>query len=854
MTRVTRPPRTPLVVVCLLLAVVLAGPALARKGDKERKAQIAQLGEVYRVWLEEVDALITDDEVDAFLKLEKDYQRDAFIERFWQARDPYPDTSRNELRDRWAERVLQARQMFGSLLEDRARMLLLNGPPTGALRVRCTTILWPMEIWFYDGSEKIRDRFFLVFVQRGGLGAYRVWEPGEGIQALVQFASAGSTLGPGASERDILNAVATGCMNGDQVAGALARILRQGTMDYSLMLSRIQAPPSGPGGEWVATFSAYSTEVPADAASFPATLTLAYPARHQNRTVVQGMLAVPTAGAGLAQLGAHRSYNFVLTGEVLRGTRLFETFRYKFDFPLKEIAGESIPLVFERYLRPGAYRLVLKLEDLNLHAYYREQREVEVPSVEGLVESLPAADAESARLLAEANAAISSGDDTIRLVPPPGELKTGMVRFDTLTTGAALAEVVFELNGKPLFTKRAPPWSVELDLGSLPRTHTLRVRSLDAAGRELASDELLINAGAHRFKVRLLEPRAGEKYHDSLRAEAAVETPEAQGVERVEFFLNEERLATLYQPPWTQAIILPPGEPVAYVRAAAYLADGNSTEDVVFINAPDYLEEVDVQFVELYTTVVDRGGHPVEGLVREDFTVLEDGVEQKVLRFERVENLPVHAGVMLDISASMEERLAKVQAAALGFFEHAITPKDRAALVTFNDRPALAVRLTNDAETLAGGLAGLKAERGTALWDSLIFSLYYFNGVKGQRALIVLSDGEDENSRFSYEDTLDYARRSGVAMYVIGVDLARASRDARRKLARLADETGGRAFFIESIDELAAIYEQIQRELRSRYLVAYQSANASGSDKFRIVDVKLRRSGLEAKTLRGYYP
>ncbi len=339
-----------------------------------------------------------------------------------------------------------------------------------------------------------------------------------------------------------------------------------------------------------------------------------------------------------------------------------------------------------------------------------------------------------------------------------------------------------------------------------------------------------------------------------MRADVQVEVPEDQVLERVEFYLNEDLLATLYQPPFTQPMVLAAGEAAAYVRAVAYLADGNSTEDLVFINSPNLVEEVDVQLLELYTAVVDRAGHPVEGLEREDFTVREDGVEQSLLRFERVENLPVHVGVLLDISASMEERLPKVQAAALHFFEHAITPKDRAALVTFNDRPTLAVKLTSDAESLAGGLAGLKAERGTALWDSLIFGLYYLNGVKGQRAILVLSDGEDENSRFTYENTLDFARRSGVSIYTIGVDLARASREARRHLARLAEETGGRSFFIDSIDELASVYDQVQRELRSRYLLAYQSSNFSGGDKFRTVEVKVARSGLEAKTLRGYYP
>ena len=89
--------------------------------------------------------------------------------------------------------------------------------------------------------------------------------------------------------------------------------------------------------------------------------------------------------------------------------------------------------------------------------------------------------------------------------------------------------------------------------------------------------------------------------------------PEDGALERVEFFLNETLVATLYQPPFTQPIVLPEDGELAYVRAVAYLADGNSTEDLVFVNAPDNLEEVDVQFVELYTTVLDRGRRPVTG-------------------------------------------------------------------------------------------------------------------------------------------------------------------------------------------------------------------------------------------------
>jgi VWFA-related protein len=192
---------------------------------------------------------------------------------------------------------------------------------------------------------------------------------------------------------------------------------------------------------------------------------------------------------------------------------------------------------------------------------------------------------------------------------------------------------------------------------------------------------------------------------------------------------------------------------------------------------------------------------------------------------------------------------------AMGFFDKVITPKDRAAVITFADHPNLAVRFTNQQPLLAGGLAGLTASGNTALYDSLIYALYYFGGVKGKRAIVLLSDGKDEGSRYSYDDVLEYARRSGVAIYTVGIGLSTQSVDIRLKLSRLADETGGRFFFIEKARELDGIYDTIQKEVRSQYLLAYQSSKEGGSaDKFRTVEVKMAKPGLEAKTVRGYYP
>src|SRR6185295_9942887 len=142
----------------------------------------------------------------------------------------------------------------------------------------------------------------------------------------------------------------------------------------------------------------------------------------------------------------------------------------------------------------------------------------------------------------------------------------------------------------------------------------------------------------------------------------------------------------------------------------------------------------------------------------------------------------------------------------------------------------------------------------TVLYDCLIQALYYFGGIKGKRALILLTDGRDEGSKYPFSQALEYARRSGVTIYTVGIGLTSKDLDSRVKLDQLASETGGHAFFIERALELQGVYAQIERETRSQYLIAYQSSKQGNDDKFRTVEVKVGRPGLEAKTQKGYFP
>jgi len=836
-------------------------PDSAPPPSAAQAAEIEKLPPRQREFLETVAPLITEKERAAFLALPRDYQRDAFIRRFWEVRDPIPKTPRNEFREVWEERAKAARERFGNLTEDRAQMMLWNGPPGNVERGHCDALL-PVEIWGYDGTDRLKGSFTLVFVAPLGSvrGPYRLWSPYEGISSLL---TTEARVKGEANAESLLN----DCPQGSDIAGSLSL-----AADWTYVRTHNQLAPQ-PGAEWLATFLDRSTDLPAGAPAFPAQVDVTFPGRYGSRTVVQALVSVPRTEVTPERLEKSSAYNFLVDGEILYQGELFDNFRYRFNLPEGDVQVATIPLVFQRYLRPGDYRLVLKIEDTGGKRWFREQRDLVIPALQGVsaeaapgitappaaAAPAPAASSGTAPALAEANAAPFGSDErTIRILAPPPGLITGKVRLEAMTTGVGIAKVRFTLNGKPVLTKGKPPYSVELNLGDAPKIHTLQAVALDAADGKLAEDAILLNSGPHRFSIRLLEPQRGKSYRDSLRAQAQVDVPEGETLDRVELFLNDTNVATLYQPPYVQPLVLPPGGKLTYVRAVAYLADGNSTEDLVIVNAPDFVEEVNVDFVELFTTVVDNRGRPVEGLTQQDFTVLEDGAPQTVRRFELVRELPIYAGILLDTSESMGEndsaKLKEAVNGALRFFQQVIKPKDRAAVFTFNDTPTLAVRFTNQIDALSGGLNGLVAEGNTALYDSLIYSLYYFGGIKGKKAIVLLSDGQDYGSHYRFEQALDYARRSGVAVYAVGIALPPNDIEVRSKLQKLAEETGGRYFFVGVASELGKVFEQVEKELRSQYLLAYQSPQQGKGGKFRTVEVKISRPGLEAKTIRGYFP
>src|SRR6202040_2624044 len=212
--------------------------------------------------------------------------------------------------------------------------------------------------------------------------------------------------------------------------------------------------------------------------------------------------------------------------------------------------------------------------------------------------------------------------------------------LEATASGGGIRKLTFFLDGKEMLSRIRPPYTVELSLGPVPVTREVRVAAYDAAGRELASDLLVLNRPRQRFAVRLVEPRMGTRHRGEVLARAEVHVPDGASLDRLELFLDDRRVATLFQPPFTQLLSLPAvtgmgtganaagnaagiaagsAAGASYVRAVGYLADGTAAEDLAVINAADQVEKLDLPLVELSAAVFDRSGRPVGTLGAHDF-------------------------------------------------------------------------------------------------------------------------------------------------------------------------------------------------------------------------------------------
>jgi len=363
------------------------------------------------------------------------------------------------------------------------------------------------------------------------------------------------------------------------------------------------------------------------------------------------------------------------------------------------------------------------------------------------------------------------------------------------------------------------------------------------------SDEVSKRKG---FEITITSPRTGEFRFGRAEITAEVKIDDPSLVEKVEFTVDD-RLAFIDKEPPYSCIYDFGTAPHSFVIKARAFHRGNVTVTDTAITRRVILNyQVQVNRVVLNATAQDSGHRFALDLKKEDFRLEEDGVPQQIIDFY-VEQRPVILCLLLDSSGSMQGKMDRVHKAADRFVD-ALGREDQALIIDFDERVFLLQDFTRDTKLLKEAIESTYAEGGTALYDALFAAFRKLRDHAGRKAIILLSDGEDTNSKFSYQRVLETAKTSEVIIYTIGLGVSLLDVSTHSILKELAGETGGRPFFPGKAEDLEEIYQQIAEELRSQYYITYSPGNENWDGKWRKIRLSVpQQKELEVRTRRGYY-
>ena len=291
----------------------------------------------------------------------------------------------------------------------------------------------------------------------------------------------------------------------------------------------------------------------------------------------------------------------------------------------------------------------------------------------------------------------------------------------------------------------------------------------------------------------------------------------------------------------------------------------NSKQKATAKAAPSPADEqtpitVDVTRVNLLYTVTDKKGRFVSNLTRDDFEIIENKKSQKILEFTAETDLPLRLAILVDTSNSIRERFRFIQEAATDFIATVMRPgTDKAVVVSFDTSPELVADLTDDSVAITKAIRDLRPGGGTALYDAIFYACRDKLMVdqprdKFRRALIVLSDGDDNQSRYTREQALEMAHKADAVIYTISTNITHLETSGDKVLKRYAEETGGIAFFPFKAEDLGQSFENIANELRHQYNVFYRPEPLRTDGLYHPVEIKVKeRKELMVRARHGYY-
>ena len=289
-------------------------------------------------------------------------------------------------------------------------------------------------------------------------------------------------------------------------------------------------------------------------------------------------------------------------------------------------------------------------------------------------------------------------------------------------------------------------------------------------------------------------------------------------------------------------------------NAGATAAD-NPGDQGALITIHSRVNEVNVLFI-----ATDKHGRFVRDLTQKDFTILDDHKPpQAILNFKRETDLPLHVGLLIDVSGSVDSRFDFEQSAATSFLQHTLRAGfDKAFIVGFNTHSQLAQDFTDNVQLLSASVHKLHDGGGTALYDAVYHAckdkfLKDHSEHPLRKAIIVVSDGEDNQSEYTKAQAIEMAQRADVIIYAISTDDSGLVLRGDRVLEQLAEATGGRAFFPYKVKDITHSFDAIEDELRSQYVVSYKPADFDADGRYRTIEISSLKKDLQVRARKGYF-
>ena len=603
------------------------------------------------------------------------------------------------------------------------------------------------------------------------------------------------------------------------------------------------------------------SQLSTEAGNFPLYVTVEYLGMAGVKTVVRVRLRAPELSMAAAKRGL-KSFSGELQGSFLKGESADAVQAFKYPVSGTVDDKTTFQYAFLRSIEPGEYVLKLVLMAPGGKQVGESKTEISVPEVgnpfttdlaPGEAGTLPAAEAIVIADEAGASAAGGSGASKLKILPPAREAPIGILRLEA-DAEPPITKVEFYLEDKLILARSRPPYTVEIDLGEVPRKQTIRAVGYDQSGRLIDEDAWAINQGSARLAVKIL-PQP-DPANNKVRVKIAVQGIAGGVAKQVELFLNDKKIkAWANDGPYEVTIPMSEYSRGDYLRATAIGDDGKEANDIKFLKGPNTtIENVRVDVVQLHVSAVDKSNHFVSGLGQKDFSVQEDGKKQEITGFEIAENLPLTIGLVVDGSGSMEKAMPFVHEASASLFRGLIRKNDRGFVIEFREQPRLIQGLTGDSAELQRAAREPSARGATALFDSVVLGLYQFRALQGRKALVVVTDGADNHSHVDYDTLLRYARTAGAPIYFIAVNLSVLDFGIRGQVNEIARESGGEVFHISSPDKVTTVVERIEEELRSQYIVAFRTDSQKPDGEYRSIAVAVDKSGITARTIKGYIP